>query len=91
MKYSGHFTCKVCGKSWQYKSNHFPFEVVDWFYRLLFFCHLIAHHRQELDLKKTMVGLYQILLRIVLAVVWVVLTILEIIFYPVKLLVDLLY
>lgn len=91
MRYSGYYNCKMCGKTWKHKSNYVPFELVDWFYDLLFFCHLIAHHRKELDFKKVTRGIYQILLHIVVAIMWVIRTIIQVVFYPFKMLIDLLY
>ena len=91
MKYSGYYNCKVCGKSWKHKSNWIPFELVDWFYDILFLTHLIFHHPKDVTFKRVMRNLYQILLHIVVAIMWVVVTTIQIIFYPFYWLITLLY
>ena len=91
MRYSGYYNCKMCGKTWNHKSNYIPFELVDWFYNLLFFFHLIFNHGKELDFKKIVRGLSQVLLQIMIAVLWIIVFIIRIIFYPFKLMVDVLY
>ena len=91
MKYSGYYNCKVCGKTWWHKSNWIPFELVDWFYDILFFTHLIFHHPQDATFKRVMRNLYQILLHIVVAIMWIVVTTIRIIFYPFYWLISLLY
>lgn len=91
MKYSGYYNCKVCGKTWWYKSNWIPFELIDWFYDILFLTHLVFRHPQEATFKRVMRNLYQILLHIVVAVMWIVVTTIQIIFYPFYWLFNLLY
>ena len=91
MKYSGYYNCKFCGKTWWHKSNWVPFELVDWFYELAFLFHMIFHHHKELNFKRIMKGLYQVLLHFVVAIMWIIVTTIQIIFYPFKLLVDLFY
>ena len=91
MRYSGYYNCKMCGKTWNHKSDYIPFELVDWFYNLLFFCHLVVHHHKELDFKKVMHGLYQVLLQMIVAIMWIVFTTIKIIFYPTYWLISKLY
>lgn len=91
MKYNGYYNCKVCGKSWKHSSNWIPFELVDWFYDILFFTHLIFHHPKEATFKRVMRNLYNILLHIVVAIMYVVVTTIQIIFYPLYWFINLLY
>lgn len=91
MKYSGCYNCKICGKTWRHKPNWAPFELVDWIYDIIFLFHIIFHHHKELNFKRIMKNLYKILLHFVVAVMWIIITIIQLIFYPLKLLFDLLY
>jgi hypothetical protein len=91
MKYSGHYNCKICGKTWWHKSNWVPFELVDWFYTLLFLFHLFFHHFKELTFKNVVRGLWKVLCQFLCAILFLILVVVRIVFYPFKLLVDLFY
>lgn len=91
MRYSGYYNCKICGRTWNHKSNYILFELIDWFYNLLFFFHLIFHHFKELTFKNVTKGLSQVFLQMVVAVMYIIMVIFRIIFYPFKLVIDLLY
>ena len=82
MKYSGYYNCKLCGKTWWHKSNWAPFKLVDWIYSLLFLFHLIFHHFEELTFKKIIRGLWQVLRDFLCAILFLILTIVRIVFYP---------
>lgn len=91
MKYKGYYSCKFCGKTWWHKSNLVPFELVDWFYSLLFLFHLVFHHFKELTFKNVAKGLWLVLHQFLRAILFLVLIMVRIVFYPFKLLSDLLY
>ena len=91
MKYSGYYNCKFCGKTWWHKSNWVPFELVDWIYSLLFLFHLIFHHFKELTFKNVTRGLWLVLRQFLGAILFLILVVVRIVFYPFKLLVDLFY
>ena len=91
MRYRGYYNCKICSKTWWHKSDYVPFELVDWFYSLLFLFHLISHHFEELTFKNVIKGLWQILRQFLCAILFLILIAVRIVFYPFKLLVDLFY
>ena len=91
MRYSGYYKCKFCGKTWRHRSNWIPFELVDWIYSILFLFHLIFHHLKELIFKNIVKGLWQVLRQFLCAVLFLIFTMVRIILYPFKLLVDLFY
>lgn len=91
MRYSGYYNCKMCGKTWKHNSNYIPFELVDWFYNLLFLFHLVFHHSKELTFKNVAKGLSKVLSLMIVAILYIIMVIFRIIFYPFKLLIDLLY
>ena len=91
MKYSGYYNCRECGKTWWHKSDWIPFELVDWWYSILFLFHIIFHHFDKVKIKHILKGLWDIVVRMGIAILCIIVTIIEIIFYPLKLLVDLLY
>ena len=91
MRYSGYYNCQKCGKTWWHKSDWIPFELVDWWYDILFLFHIITKHFKTLKFKHIAKGLWEVFLKIIVAIFWIVATILQIVFYPFKLLVELLY
>lgn len=91
MKYNGYYSCKFCGKTWWHKSNWVPFELVDWIHSLLFLFHLIFHHFKELTFKNVVKGLWLVLHQLLRAILFLILIVVRIVFYPFKLLVDLFY
>lgn len=91
MRYSGYYNCRECGKTWWHKSDWIPFELVDWWYNILFLFHIIFKHFKILKFKHIAKGLWEVFLKILVAILWIVATILQIVFYPFKLLVELLY
>lgn len=91
MRYSGYYRCRECGKTWRHKSNWVPFELVDWWYSILYLFHIIFKHINILKFKHIAKGLRDVFLKFLVAVLWIVATILRIVFYPFKLLVELLY
>lgn len=91
MRYSGYYTCRECGRTWWHKSDLIPFELVDWWYSILFLFHIVTKHFKILKFKHITKGLQEIFLKIVVAILWIVATIIQIIFYPIKLITDLLY
>lgn len=82
MRYRGYYNCKMCGKTWWHKSDYIPFELVDWFYSLLFLSHLIFHHFEELTFKNVAKGLWQILRQFLCAILFLLLVVVRIVFYP---------
>ena len=82
MRYSGYYNCKMCGKTWWHKSNWVPFELVDWIYSLLFLFHLIFHHFKELTCKNVAKGLCQVLRQFLCAILFLILIMIRIVFYP---------
>ena len=91
LKYNGYYKCKICGKTWKHNSNWIPYELVDWFYDILFFAHLIFHHPKDATFKRIIGNLYQILLHIMIAIMWIFVTLIQIIFYPLYWFIKLLY
>jgi hypothetical protein len=53
--------------------------------------HIIFHHFDKVKIKHILKGLWDIVVRMGIAILWIIVTIIEVIFYPLKLLVDLLY
>lgn len=82
MRYNGYYNCKMCGKTWWHKSNWIPFELVDWIYGLLFLFHLIFHHFKELTFKNVIKGLWQVLHQFLCAILFSILIVVRIVFYP---------
>lgn len=91
MKYESYYKCKICGKTWRHKSNWISFELVDWIYNLLFLFHLFFHHFEELTSKNVINGLWQVLRQFLRAILFLILIMVRIVFYPFKLLLDLFY
>ena len=91
MRYSGYYACRECGKTWWHKSDYIPFEAVDWWYDILFSIHCVINHSDKLKFKQFIKGLKIIFKKMLVAILWVLVTITQIIFYPFKLIIDLLY
>lgn len=82
MRYSANHTCKLCGKSWKYKSDYIPSETVDWWYHILFLSHMLKEHRKDYGFKRTIRAIWFIFVRFLYCIMWFVLTLIKIIFYP---------
>ena len=91
MRYSANHTCKLCNKSWKYKSNYVPSDVVDWWYNILFLFHVLKEHRKEFGFKNTIRAIWSIFVKFLYCILWIVVSILQIIFYPFYWLLEKLY
>lgn len=91
MRYSGYYTCRECGKVWKHKSDIIPFELVDWWYSVLFLYHIVSKHTKLLKFKHIVKAFGDIFLKLLVAVMFIIFTIIQIVLYPFKLLIDLFY
>lgn len=87
--------CKFCGKKYELKSKWVPVDILELVINIKHFFHSIRHHYKECGFKRNKKIFFKIWLDVFKGIViigWVILTtIIKIIFYPIYLLLDLLY
>lgn len=85
------YTCKFCDKKWDFTSHFFMGDVLANFARFLQITHCVIHHRDKITSKDILNGLKCGLLAPILALKTILITVLQIILYPLYLLLTFLF
>ena len=91
MKSTYTMSCKFCNKNWEFKSSWLPVEVLESCGYPVILAHCIKHHREELIKERLWFSLKQIFRTICVLVLFVIITFLKIITYPLYWLLEKLY
>ena len=83
--------CKFCDKKWTFESKWLPVEVLESYSYPVILAHCIRHHREELTKERLWFSLKQIFITICVLVLFVIITFLKIITYPLYWLLEKLY
>lgn len=83
--------CKFCGKEYKVKSEWVPGEILDLVIEFKHFFHAIRHHYKECGFKKIVKQFFRIWKEIFKSIGIGLLIIIKLIFYPLYLLLSLLY
>lgn len=83
--------CKFCGKKYEEKSEWIPGEVLDLVIDFKHFFHAIRHHYKECGFKKLTKAFFRIWQKVFKSIGNGLLIVIKMIFYPLYLLLSLLY
>jgi hypothetical protein len=83
--------CKFCGKKYKVKSEWVPGEILDLVIEFKHFFHTIRHHYKECGFKKLTKAFFRIWKEIFKSIGIGLLIVIKMIFYPLYLLLSLLY
>jgi len=85
------YKCKFCDKKFDFTSHFFMGDVLANFARFLLVTHCVIHHRDKVTYKEILNGLKCGLLAPILALKTILLAILQIVLYPLYLLLTFLF
>ena len=85
------YTCKFCDKKWDFRSRFFMGDTLAYFARFLLIAHCVVHHPKEVKLKDILNGLKCGLLAPLSALKAIFIAVLQIILYPLYLLLTFLF
>ena len=85
------YTCKFCNKKWDFTSRFFTGSTLACLARFLLVVHCVIHHTKEVKLKNILNGLKCGLLAPILALATILITALQIVLYPLYLLLTFLF
>ena len=83
--------CKFCGKEYKVKSEWIPGEILESIIDFKHFFHAIRHHYKECGFKKLTKAFFRIWQKVFKSIGIGLLIMVKLIFYPLYLLLDLLY
>lgn len=85
------YTCKFCGKKWDFTSHFFTGGTLTCLARFLLVVHCVIHHTKEVKLKNILNGLKCGLLAPIFALTTILIAVLQVILYPLYLLLTFLF
>lgn len=85
------YTCKFCGKKWNFTSRFFTGSTLASLARFLLIVHCAIHHTKEVKLKNILDGLKCGLLAPIFALATILIATLQIVLYPLYLLLTFLF
>lgn len=85
------YTCKFCGKKWDFTSHFFTGGTLACLARFLLVVHCVIHHTKEVKLKNILNGLKCGLLAPIFALTTILIAVLQVILYPLYLLLTFLF
>lgn len=77
------YTCKFCGKKWDFTSHFFMGDTLANLARFLLVAHCVIHHRDKITRKEILCGLKCGLLAPIFAIKTILLAALQIVLYPI--------
>ena len=84
-------TCKFCNKKWDFTSHFFTCSTLACLARFLLVVHCVIHHTKEVKLKNILNGLKCGLLATIFALATILIAALQIVLYPLYLLLTFLF
>lgn len=91
MKSEYHLECKFCDKKWDWKSHWLPVDVLEAWANITITHHAFCHHPDKMTAKRLRYALNQYFWSAVIIILFTLLTILRVVFYPLWWLLDKLY
>lgn len=85
------YTCKFCDKKWNFTSHFFMGDTLAYLARFLLVTHCVIHHRDKVTFKDILGGLKCGLFVPILALKTILIAVLQIILYPLYLLLTFLF
>ena len=85
------YTCKFCDKKWDFRSRFFMGDTLAYFARFLLVAHCVVHHPKEVKVKDVLNGLKCGLLAPLPALKTIFIAVLQIVLYPLYLLLTCLF
>lgn len=85
------YTCKFCNKKWDFASHFFMGDTLAYLARFLLVAHCVIHHTKEVKLKDILNGLKCGLFVPILAFKTILIAALQIVLYPLYLLLTFLF
>ena len=85
------YTCKFCGKKWDFTSHFFTGSTLASLARFLLVAHCVIYHTREVKLKDILNGLKCGLLAPIFTLATILIAVLQIVLYPLYLLLTFLF